>query len=350
MNANSVVTVLPNTNPPACLMRATHCASCSGRWPAYTGEPICVGSSDVAMMSLTPMPQPASAPRACCESQRCASSRTCAASRCAHASIASSVASMRASCDTANAGAVASPEAIARSGRRKRSVLMPSLCLVRAARDGQCHDARLWRGPRTLRRPQEDRLQIVQESTAALGGLQYCRVGVEEAARDRLRDLALDRREREAGPLGEQRCGHAFGEPKRIQHELEARVVARDFRFLEQRCAERDLNEILLRLLVSDLPHDALGERELRMRACANAQIIAEAPIIEIVPALATRARERRCLVMNVAGARERVVHGVLDIGGEIVVGQRRRMPVEQRVRLERQLIERKVRWSESNR
>src|SRR6266545_4121542 len=227
MNANSVVTVLPNTNPPACLMRATHCASCSGRWPAYTGEPICVGSSEVAMMSLTPMPQPASAPRACCESQRCASSRTCAASRCAHASIASSVASMRASCDTANAGAAASPEAIARSGRRKRSVLMPSLCLVRAARDGQCHDARLCRGPRTLRRPQEDRLQIVQESTAALGGLQYCRVGVEEAARDRLRDLALDRREREAGPLGEQRCGRAFGEPKRIQHELEARVVAR---------------------------------------------------------------------------------------------------------------------------
>ena len=53
---------------------------------------------------------------------------------------------------------------------------------------------------------------------------------------------------------------------------------------------------------------------------------------------------------MLVAGACERRVHGVLDVGGRVVVGQRRRIAVEQRVGLERQVIERQVRRRERQR
>ncbi len=46
---------------------------------------------------------------------------------------------------------------------------------------------------------------------------------------------------------------------------------------------------------------------------------------------------------MEVAGAAERHVDQVLDVGRFVVAGKRRRITVEQRVRLERQVIEGKV-------
>ena len=67
------------------------------------------------------------------------------------------------------------------------------------------------------------------------------------------------------------------------------KFVARDVRLFLQRRAARRLLEVLLRLLPAHLAHDAIGERQLRMRAGADAEVIAEAPVVDVVPAFGTR-------------------------------------------------------------
>src|SRR5262249_33839378 len=118
--------------------------------------------------------------------------------------------------------------------------------------------------------------------------------------------------------------------------------------FLEQRRAALDLREILVRLPVADLAQYALRKRELRMRAGSDAEIIAEAPVVEVVPALAHRERERRGMVEGVAhragGRFERALDRVADFGRRVVVRQRRRITVKERIRLDREVIEGKMR------
>ena len=60
--ANSVVTVLPSSTPPALRDSATQAASRSGWRPLWIGVPHSVGMSKVSMMSLTPNGTPASGP------------------------------------------------------------------------------------------------------------------------------------------------------------------------------------------------------------------------------------------------------------------------------------------------
>jgi hypothetical protein len=95
----------------------------------------------------------------------------------------------------------------------------------------------------------------------------------------------LHQRQREPGALREQRDRHAFGQPQRIEHELEADLIALDGSILGERRPALGFLDILLRLLVPDLTHDALLKRQLRMGAGADAQIIAEAPVVDVVPA-----------------------------------------------------------------
>ena len=59
------------------------------------------------------------------------------------------------------------------------------------------------------------------------------------------------------------------------------------------------------------------------MRAGADAQIIAEAPIIHVVPALIARTRVRRGFVVDVAGRGQLGVDELADVRGQLVVGQR---------------------------
>ena len=92
------------------------------------------------------------------------------------------------------------------------------------------------------------------------------------------------------------------------------------------------------------------AKRELRVRARADAEIVAELPVVQVVPARAARLRVRRRLVVRVARARERCVHRAFDVRRRVLVGQRRRRAMEQRVGLERQVIERQVRRRERER
>src|ERR1700681_2452875 len=119
-------------------------------------------------------------------------------------------------------------------------------------------------------------------------------VTLEQAALLGLLELLFHQRQRKSGSLAEQSHRYSAGQPKRVEHELEAYFRARYVVLLEQRRAPLCLLHVLLGLLIADLPHDTAGKRELRMRSGADAQIIPEAPIVHVVPALEPRTGVRR--------------------------------------------------------
>src|SRR3954452_8377774 len=79
--ANSVVTVFPNTIAPAARASATQAASAPGRWRAKTPEPYPVGMSAVSIKSLTAIGIPCSGPLGADASQRRAASSAASGSR-----------------------------------------------------------------------------------------------------------------------------------------------------------------------------------------------------------------------------------------------------------------------------
>src|ERR1035437_10433593 len=106
--------------------------------------------------------------------------------------------------------------------------------------------------------------------------------------------------------------------------------------FLYRRAGCR-LLQVFARLLVAHLAQNAIGKRKFGMRAGAYAEVVAEAPVIEIVPALPSRLGEGRGLVVDVTAAREPLFDHVLHVGGEFAVRQRRRMTVKQGVGVQRE-------------
>ena len=71
----------------------------------------------------------------------------------------------------------------------------------------------------------------------------------------------------------------------------------------------------------------------------ADAEIVAEAPVVQVVPRLPSGLRECRGFVVSVAGCRQARFDGLLHVGGHVVVRHLGRMAVEQRVRLDGQVI-----------
>ena len=87
------------------------------------------------------------------------------------------------------------------------------------------------------------------------------------------------------------------------------------------------------------------GARELAVRTGADAQVVAELPVVEVVAALAARAGDRPTL----RTARSRAPPAAPDIRpacaqSSVLVGQRRRLRREHRARLQRELIVREMR------
>src|SRR6185312_6836417 len=158
---------------------------------------------------------------------------------------------------------------------------------------------------------------------------QPLRISVEQTSPSRVGDRVRDDRERQPRPLGEERRGYAVGKPQRIEHELERQIAAPNARLFLDRRSLRDAFEILLRLPVAYLSYDAVRKRQLRMRAGADAEVIAEAPVVDVVAAREAGLRVRRRLVVLVAGAREHRDGRILDIRRRFVVGQWRRIAVK---------------------
>src|SRR5436190_24362990 len=97
--------------------------------------------------------------------------------------------------------------------------------------------------------------------------------------------------------------------------------------------------QILARLLRLLVARHALRERELAVRPGADAEVVAELPVVEVVPAAATRLREGRDLVVLEARAGERLLARLLHVGAGVVLGQPRRPRKEHGVGLDRQLV-----------
>ena len=182
-------------------------------------------------------------------------------------------------------------------------------------------------------------------------GRERRRIGLEQSARRRPRRarVAISA---SGNPVrsANSDAGTPSVEAQRVQHELEADVVARHRGGPPAAARRRRPARGTAAAACSAPAHDAVGERQLGVRAGADAEVVAELPVVEVVPALAPGLRVRRGLVVHVAGGGERRVDRVLDVGRRVLVGQRRRMAVEQRVGLERQLVERQVRRRERER
>ena len=96
--------------------------------------------------------------------------------------------------------------------------------------------------------------------------------------------------------------------------------------------------------------HDPVVERQLAVRAGADAQVVAELPVVQVVPAGMAFAAVGRDLVVPQPRGAGFVLDQRLHVGGQVVVGQGRRSRCKQRVRLERQVVIRQVRRLEGQR
>src|SRR5690606_21371676 len=86
------------------------------------------------------------------------------------------------------------------------------------------------------------------------------------------------------------------------------------------------------------------------VRACADPDVVAEAPVVQVVAAAEAGPRIRRDLVALVARAREERAARRFDLLHGFVVRERRRTAMKRGVRLERELIPGDVRRSEGDR
>src|SRR5690348_11668719 len=84
--------------------------------------------------------------------------------------------------------------------------------------------------------------------------------------------------------------------------------------------------------------------RELAVRAGADAQVIPEAPVVEVVAALASALRKGRDLVLFEAARGEHGMASTLHVPREIIIRQRRRLRGEQRAGFKGELVVREMR------
>ena len=153
----------------------------------------------------------------------------------------------------------------------------------------------------------------------------------------------------QTGAFGKQRQVETVDEAKRVHHEFEGQTVGGDRVLLLNGGAVERLFRVLARLLVAHLPQDALGERQLAVCPGTDAQIVAKAPVVEVVLGFAAGLRERRRFIMPIAAGQARF-YGLLHVRGRIVVRHLGRMPVEQGVRLDGEVVGRDMRRRKTDR
>src|SRR5690606_32412785 len=109
-----------------------------------------------------------------------------------------------------------------------------------------------------------------------------------------------------------------------VQRELERQVSAADRIVAADRRRGAGVLQPQARMLVPPAPADATVDAELAMRTGADAQVVAEAPVIEIVPAGMAGQGVGGGLVMPVAGRGQSLLAGLHHREGQVVVRQRR--------------------------
>jgi hypothetical protein len=93
-----------------------------------------------------------------------------------------------------------------------------------------------------------------------------------------------------------------------------------------------------------------MRKAQLAVRAGADAEVVAELPVVEVVHAAMAGPRERRHLVARQPRRRRALGDEVEHVGCHVVVGQPRRVLGEEGVGLDRQVVDRQVRRLERQR
>ena len=98
------------------------------------------------------------------------------------------------------------------------------------------------------------------------------------------------------------------------------------------------------------LAHHPVRKAEFAVGASTQAQVVAKLPIVQVVPAAVPVARIGRHLVTVQAGGAGQVGDQVQHVTGAVLIGQRGRVLGKDGVGLDRQVIQRQVRWRQSQR
>src|SRR5258706_14306481 len=128
----------------------------------------------------------------------------------------------------------------------------------------------------------KERQQLVEEEPPALGRAQALPVTLDQALVLGFVELALDCGDRQAGALLEERERESFGETQRVQHELERQLGGRHGALPGD--GDRSAH-VVARLLDALMTRHAIGEAHLAVRAGADAEGVAELPVVQGVPA-----------------------------------------------------------------
>src|SRR3569623_2380861 len=154
---------------------------------------------------------------------------------------------------------------------------------------------------------QKQRGEVVQKTPAEFGGPDLVQVPRYQPFLLRRAQRAFDDGERQAGMLREQRDGKAFVETQCIQHDFAAGFAPLEYAFGRDTRRRRRLVEILARMTQFGGADDALmlGIADLGVGAGADAEIIAEQPVVEIVAAAVAGARVGRYFIMLEVGSGE---------------------------------------------
>ncbi len=154
----------------------------------------------------------------------------------------------------------------------------------------------------------------------------------------------FDGRGWQAGALGKKFDAHAFAQTQGVEHEFKRQVAARYLDLGFDGKALRGLLHVALGMAPAGLTHDAMRKSELGMGASADADVIAELPVIEVVATAVPRRGVSGHFVALQPGGLRQIGHGVLHVGGQVVVWQFGGLAGEQGVGFERELIEREMR------
>ena len=126
---------------------------------------------------------------------------------------------------------------------------------------------------------------------------------------------------------------------QRIHHELERQFLARHCMLGLHWRALGHLFQISLGLLVACLTNNLVVKAQLAVRPRAYAQIIAKLPVVQIVARLLFRKRKGRCLVVLVSLCCQQLLDALLHGAAHVIIRQGWGIAVEQRVRLQRQVV-----------
>src|SRR3569832_2395429 len=163
------------------------------------------------------------------------------------------------------------------------------------------HDDAKWPASSSLFR-QKQRGEVVEKAPAQFRRPDVVHVPLYESFLLCLPQRSFDDGERQLRLLREQRDGKALVETQRVQHEFEAGLAAgQGVRACNARLCCR-LFHVLARMTQLGAALDALRIRaaELAVRAGTDAEVVAEQPVVEIVPAAMSRARVSGDLVLRI--------------------------------------------------